>query len=566
MPSMDALSAWFDIIPVDALIWLAIAIVLLYGARRTVHGALRSIGNTIYHGLRALSHALLKGAHRLRSRNHAIMLQLASRHKQEQIEREFAQIYQTLSRDLAAYSDINRNLSEQLSQREADYQKMSDAPPTPPEWLAAVDAVARVPRNDAAAVASVLHDIEHTLVKHQRETISEYRRAVMGRQRLLRRILPYWRRLSDSMSAVENKVAELTDRLGTLDQQLSQFSALVRQAEGAARSSGISFASQFFISSIILAIAGLGGFVDFQLAATALTSTMHAGSVIGPWQTSSFIAFVLVTLQLGSGIMIVELLGATRMLTSLGNINDRLRRRLLVAMVTILVALAVVGAGLTYVHETLAAQQIALTVAAADTTAAVSYQWIGAIGQALLAFLLPFALVPSAISLERFVFAGRVVLGSALEHGILAGAIALRLLGSATRDLMTLVAHAYDLLIFLPLTVERWIVGDRPIRLAEQKELAASNPFLATRPSASLAKSRIAETVPASASVVPDAKKGEAMHVAAEDDELFKDFAPLSDEVHWHTRSTKPTDETVVERDVKPTSPYSHPPSSPLLQ
>ena len=122
MPSMDALRAWFDAVPVDALIWLAVAIVLLYSARRTVHGALQSIGSTVYHGLRALSHALLKSAQLLRARNHAVMAQLASRQKQEQIEHEFVQVYQTLARDLASYSDINRTLTEQLSQREADYQ------------------------------------------------------------------------------------------------------------------------------------------------------------------------------------------------------------------------------------------------------------------------------------------------------------------------------------------------------------------------------------------------------------------------------------------------------------
>jgi len=562
MPSTDALRAWFDSVPLDALIWLAVAIVLLYSARRTVHGALKSIGNTIYHGLRALSLALVKSAKQIRARNQAVMLQLAIRHKQEHIEREFTQIYQTLARDLASHSDINRNLTEQLSQREADYQKMSDAPPTPPEWLAAVEAVARVPRNDAAAVASVLHDIEHTLVKHQRETISEYRRAVMGRQRLLRRMLPYWRRLSDSMSSVESKVAELTDRLGTLDQQLAQFAALVRHTDGAVRSNGISFSSQFFISTLILAIAGLGGFVDFQLAATAMSSTMQTSNAIGPWKTSSFIAFVLVMLQLSSGIVIIELLGVTRMLTALGGINNRLRQRLLAAMVTILVALAVVGAGLTYVHESSAAQPLA-----ASATTAMSYQWIGAIGQALLAFLLPFALVPSAISLERFVHSGRVVFGSIIEHGVHATAVVLRLLGSALRDLTTLVAHAYDLLIFLPLTLERWIVGERPVRLAEQKALAESNPFFATRSTAPMAKSRITDSVNAARpAVVPEERVAESeLHYAVED-ELFKDFAPLSEEGHWHARASKATDEQVASREAKPATPYPQTQLPPLLQ
>lgn len=563
MPSTDALRAWFDSIPLDALIWLAVAIVLLYSARRTVHGALKSIGNTVYHGLRALSLALVKSAHQLRARNQAVMLQLAIRHKQEHIEREFTQIYQTLARDLASHSDINRNLSEQLSQREADYQQMSDAPPTPPEWLAAVEAVARVPRNDAAAVASVLHDIEHTLVKHQRETISEYRRAVMGRQRLLRRMLPYWRRLSDSMASVESKVAEVTDRLGTLDQQLAQFAGLVRHTDGAVRSNGMSFSSQFLISALILAIAALGGYVDFQLSASAMSNTMQTSNAIGPWQTSSFIAFVLVTLQFSSGIVIMELLGVTRMLTALGGINNRLRQRLLVTMVTILIALAMVGAGLTYVHESLAAQQLATN--AASTTAAMSYQWIGAIGQALLAFLLPFALVPSAISLERFVHSGRVVFGAVIEYGVHATAVVLRLLGSALRDLMTLVAHAYDLLIFLPLTLERWIVGDRHVRLAEQKALAESNPFFATRSTAPMAKSRITDSVSAARPVVvPEERIAESELHYADEDELFKDFAPLSKEGHWDARATKSTDESSVSRDAKSTTPFNQTP--PLLQ
>ncbi len=94
----------------------------------------------------------------------------------------------------------------------------------------------------------------------------------------------------------------------------------------------------------------------------------------------------------------------------------------------------------------------------------------------------------SAIPLESFIHSLRTVLGLALVAVIRLVAIAARLLGNLADHTATLLTHAYDLLIMLPLSIERLFSRKRDTATAVQfddnqttDELADAIPDVAAR-------------------------------------------------------------------------------------
>jgi hypothetical protein len=82
-------------------------------------------------------------------------------------------------------------------------------------------------------------------------------------------------------------------------------------------------------------------------------------------------------------------------------------------------------------------------------------------GQMLLGFILPFALAFIAIPLESFIASIRTVGGSVLVLLARAAAFVLRLAGNLIRNFARVLVTLYDVVIVVPLLVER-LVRTRP--------------------------------------------------------------------------------------------------------
>jgi hypothetical protein len=75
----------------------------------------------------------------------------------------------------------------------------------------------------------------------------------------------------------------------------------------------------------------------------------------------------------------------------------------------------------------------------------------------LLGFILPFALAFIAIPLESFIHSSRTVGGVLLMALVRALAFALRLAGTAIRQLSRVLVRLYDVAIVVPLLIERLV-------------------------------------------------------------------------------------------------------------
>jgi hypothetical protein len=165
------------------------------------------------------------------------------------------------------------------------------------------------------------------------------------------------------------------------------------------------------------------------------------------------------------GLFLMETLRFTS-LFPLGNITEKMRRRLMWASLTILLVLAGVEVALAVMRDMIISADVALKqqLGAAAGAVPVEAGWVTRIptfGQMILGFTLPFALAFVAIPLEYFINSGRTVVGAGLEMALRGLAFILRFAANLIRGAGKLAIMLYDVLIFVPLAIERWVVSYR---------------------------------------------------------------------------------------------------------
>jgi uncharacterized protein YukE len=471
----ELLSVWSDTPSLSAAIWLVILVFIAYLARNPAHALFRSTGRSIYVACRLFAASLRKLEQRLQHRNKEVILAMGQDACERAIEREFQRVNSIVSRDLGSYPALHRQISDAIDKIEEDYQSATDAPPLPPSWLNAVDAVAAIPRTGDATVCDILDNIGASLEKAHKETQKAYRKSTLERHKLLGSMQPQWRQLGQSLTQVKEKIDGLDERSALIDQQMESYEAIRNAEDGIARTLASSSMAQFFISSLVLIIAVFGGLINFQLIAMPMSEMVGGTSYIGPMRTSDIAALVIIMVEIAMGLFLMESLRITHLFPIIGSMDDKMRKRMLVITFSILAILATVEASLAYMRDLLALDREALTQSLAGAgVVEAQFRWIPSLGQMIMGFILPFALSFVAIPLESFIHSLRTVLGVLAMAVLHAVAFVARLIGGVARQISSILISLYDLFIMLPLGIEGWIVkaqSDKPVK-ADGKGIA----------------------------------------------------------------------------------------------
>jgi hypothetical protein len=218
--------------------------------------------------------------------------------------------------------------------------------------------------------------------------------------------------------------------------------------------------TQFAISALVLVIAIGGAVINFNLIALPMSEMVGGGSYIGDWKTSDVAAMVIILVEVAMGLYLMEALRITRLFPVIGQLDDRMRRRMAWVAFGLLFVLAGIESSLAFMRDRIAAdiQALRQTLAEVETPNAPG-SIIPTAGQMLMGFILPFALTFVAIPLETFVHSGRHVLGAGLAVLLRWSAFLLRLLGGAAVGLAETLVKIYDVAVFAPLWIERQIRG-----------------------------------------------------------------------------------------------------------
>lgn len=449
----------------SALVWFVIAMPFLYAARAPVHGLLLAVGQLAGGPLRLAARWLLASAREMRERNRAVLLAQGGEEIGERIAREFERVAALVKRDLEGYPALQRRLLDEVTRVEEDYRQCGEVPPPPPEWVEAVAAVAKIKPNGNELVQRLLEEINVSIKAIHEKNLSEYRRAYQTRHKILDGFMPFWRSLEKTLSRAESKMTNLAERASAIDAQMEKFEKIVKKTDEAEHALAVSALTQFFIATLVLAIAAGGALVNFKLIALPMSEMVGAGDYLtASLRTSEVAALVIIFVEATMGLFLMETLRITHLFPRIHNLGEAMRKRMMWIAFVLLLALAGIEAALALMRDMLIADKQALLQSLAATQAVATEGWLSGIptaGQMLLGFILPFALAFVAIPLESFINSARTVGGGAAVVLTRTLAVALRLAGYLVRHLAQVLITMYDILIVLPLLVER-LVKNRP--------------------------------------------------------------------------------------------------------
>lgn len=440
------------------LIWFVVAIAMLYLARYPAHRAIKSLSRVIHHGMRLASRSVLLAEERLVHRNKEVLLAAGRESVERLIEREFQRVDAVVKRDLSGYPALQHTLAEQITRIDEDYRESAELPPPPPTWVNAVKAIAKIPFNNDPTVANIFKEIHKSITKQYKSTMDEYRKSTGARHALLRQMMPYWRKLTQTLDQVGKKISGLQERATVIDHRMEDYEEIRAKSNKAERMLESSSMTQFFISALVLLIAFGGAVINFNLIALPMSEMVGGGSYIGQFKTSNVAALVIILVEVAMGLYLMESLRITKLFPVIGSMDDKMRRRMIWVTFGILLILACVESALAFMRDRIAADMQALrqSLAAVEGAQPVN-SWIPTVGQMVMGFILPFALTFVAIPLESFISSSRTVMGFVLV-GLLRGtAFLLRLMGNIASSLGELLVNLYDVLIFPPLWIEKFV-------------------------------------------------------------------------------------------------------------
>jgi hypothetical protein len=454
---------WPDNTALSAVLWFVIAMPFLYAARKPVHELLRSISNAVGGPLRLGARWLLAAAKEMQERNKAVLLAHGREETGQRIEREFERVAALVTRDLQGYPTLQRKLLDEITRIEEDYKKSGEVPPPPPEWVAAVEAMAKVKSGGSSEmVQNVLEEIDRSVNRIHDKALADYRRAYESRHKILAGFMPFWRSLDKTMQQVDKKLTGLETSAAAVDAQMAKYAEINKKTDKAEQTLTQSAFTQFFIALFVMAVATGGAFINFKLIALPMSEMVGAGDYIaGALRTSEVAALVIIFVEASMGLFLMEALRITHLFPRIANLNDHMRRRMMWIALVLLVTLAGVEAALALMRDMLIADKQALVQSLAATQQQASTDpllaRIPTAGQMLLGFILPFALAFIAIPLESLIHSSRTVGGAALVALVRMLALVLRVLGNLARHICRVVVTLYDVVIVVPLLIERWV-------------------------------------------------------------------------------------------------------------
>src|SRR5246127_780553 len=452
--SMTSLLGFTPWPPLSALILLMLLVTALYLARGTAHQAIHALAGALSRGFRLASYAVACAEKRLTTRNRDVLLAAGREAKERIVEREFVRVGDTVRKDLAHYPDMHRRLSEAIIRIEEDQQKAVEVPPEAPGWARAVEAVAKLDSRNGGA--NILSDIHKSMVKAHGEAMDDYRKASSERHSLLRRMMPDWRLIQETLTRVNKSVDSVLERSLTIDRHMEEYDAIVRGEDRAVTVLSSSSVVYFFVSALVLAVATAGAAINFTLIARPMAEMVGGTSFIGAFRTADIAALVIIMVEISMGLFLMESLRITRLFPVISALSDKMRRRMMAITFLILLLMASIEAGLAYMREVLLQDELATSAMLRGdgvTEVVNQHLWITTAAQMGMGFILPFALVFVAIPLETFIHSLRTVLGLMGIGFMRAIALLLRVFGNGMRHIGTLLERLYDLPLFVPLWI-----------------------------------------------------------------------------------------------------------------
>ena len=185
-------------------------------------------------------------------------------------------------------------------------------------------------------------------------------------------MMPYWRKLAETIEDVGKTITGLHERAASSTGGWSIRGHHRRQRWAELRRLSSSSLTQFFIAGLVMLIAIGGAVINFNLIALPMSEMVGGGSYIGPFKTSNVAGLVIILVEASMGLFLMESLRITRLFPIIGQMDDRMRRRMIGFRFSILLVLAGVESALAFMRDQIAADTEALRQTLAGAGAVVA--------------------------------------------------------------------------------------------------------------------------------------------------------------------------------------------------
>lgn len=450
-------------------LWFVIALVALFLARKPMHQGIYALARFFYQSLRLAANAVAAAEARLQLRNREVLMAAGREAAERHIEREFDRIEGAMKKELAQYPTLHRKLCEQLTAVDEDYVRSAEVPPEPSNWVNAIKAVAEIPSKQDPVLGDVLETIHGSMRKAEAKALEAYRESARERHKLLKRMMPAWRAILQSLGKVNKTVTTVQQRTTVVDRHMDRYEEILRSSDRAQRMLSSSSLSQFFISAFVLAIVLGGALINFYLIARPMTEIVGGSAEIGGFRIADISALVILLLEVAVGMFVMECLRITRLFPVIAALHDKVRLRMLWGACALLFILVAVEAGLALMSESM------FTTGGVFPQSAGEVHWGTIAARMGLGVVLPFALIFAAIPLESFIASSRTMIGILSAFSLRTLAVGLRLVGSGIWQSGDLLVRLYDIVIFLPLWLEARFLRWRE-QVARRSDAEAGSP------------------------------------------------------------------------------------------
>lgn len=441
-----------------AVSWVVIGIcafLLMFLLRCHVHRLITLSARLIHRVLRLCAKMLLRAQNRVRYRNHEVSKALIEELTERRLQRQFMRIEALVEQDLSHYQVLAAQINRRLNTIDEDYTASALVPPASPEWIAAVDAIARLEGDErnSEVISRILEEIHTTVQAHQRDVLREYRWTVNARHKILTRLQPHWRKLERALEKVAGRIERLRGKLDRVDHQMAYFEVLT---SGIGDGLLFSIFSRFLIALLFSTIAAATLVVNYQLLSVPLAAVLGEQTALLPWiSLDQLLSAVYCALIVSAGALLCEGMRVTRFFPLVGVVTRQGRWIMLSLGGLLLGALVFIEAFL-----------LASTIATEESTAAL-YALFG------LGVALPVFVALTAVPAEYLALTIRPVVASVLQVILQVMATLCRLSGALCIESARILNELYDLVIFIPLHLEREWQSRRQPQLSQEDQAAA---------------------------------------------------------------------------------------------
>lgn len=455
---------WPDSVALSVLVLGILVMLFLYAARKPMHGVIHSVCNLITQSTRFISRWLFLSAENLRLRNQSVLLEHSQESAASMIDREFERVTNIIRKDMQEFPALQRKLMEEVTRIEDDYHKCGEVPAPPPEWVSALESVSQI-KSGGDIPRKLLEDINKSIQKIHDKTVAEFRRSYEERHKILKGMQPSWRSVEKLIGEMDKKLVTLNTNAKQIDGHMVKFEGIRAKDSKTEHALNVSAFVQLAISLLVMVIALGGAFINYKLIALPMSEMVGASDYItNNLRTSDVAALVIILMEASMGLFLLESLRITQLFPKIASMDDHMRRRLMWASLIFLVILAAIESSLALMRDMLVADKASLMHDLSSSAPAATQGWMSNIpmaGQMIMGFVLPFALAFVAIPLESVVHSLRTVIGVVLVQTMRGLGFVLRFIGVVSRRFAKVLELSYDVLIVIPLMVERWVVALR---------------------------------------------------------------------------------------------------------